>query len=130
LKSVSETILEAASGPATPFITDAEVLQELVHRYRALRVWADRGAAVFRNFASLMAGRIIPMLAEDVQRAAELVDIHPRFSARDLVHLAVMERVGATAIVTADTTFDGLRDIERLDPLMAHRWLPRFISED
>jgi predicted nucleic acid-binding protein len=73
-----------------------------------------------------MRSRIEPVFTRDVERAASLADEHAEFEARDLVHVAVMERVGATAIVTADTTFDGLKGIERLDPLKANRWLKRF----
>ena len=35
-------------------------------------------------------------------------------SARDLVHWAVMQRVGAERIITADTDFDRLPGVERL----------------
>lgn len=111
-------------------MTDAEVLQELIHRYRALRSWTGVGNIVFSTFANLMEGRVEPMFAEDVTRAAELVDTYPRLSARDLVHIAVMERAGATAIVTADTTFDNLAGVERLDPAKAATWLPRFEDEE
>jgi predicted nucleic acid-binding protein len=70
------------------------------------------------------------MFAEDVQRAAELAATYPRLSAHDLVHVAVMERAGATAIVTADSAFDNLAGIERLDPADAAAWLPRFEDGD
>ena len=110
-------------------MTDAEVLQELIHRYRALRSWTGVGDLVFSTFANLMRRRVEPMSAEDVQRAAELTETYPRLSARDLVHIAVMERVGATAIVTADSSFDNLDGIERLDPADAASWLPRFEDE-
>ena len=70
------------------------------------------------------------MFAQDVIRAGDLTDTYSRLSARDLVHIAVMERAGATAIVTADTAFDNLNDIERLDPADAAKWLPRFEDED
>ena len=36
-------------------------------------------------------------------------------SARDLVHLAVMRRLGVSRIVTTDTDFDGLAEVEVLD---------------
>jgi hypothetical protein len=125
LKKPCLEIIDAAARPRAPFFTNAEVLQELIHRYRAINAWATRGRGAFGAFLAVMEDRIEPMLDRDVIHAAELLDATPRLSARDLVHVAVMERVGATAIVTADTTFDGLKGIERLDPLKAKRWLPR-----
>ena len=129
LKEPSKEILATVAVRREPFITDAEVLQELLHRYKSLRMWPEPGERTFVDFAMLMDGRIEPMFAEDVQRAADLADAHPRLSARDLVHIAVMERAGATAIVTADTAFDNLAGIERLDPANAASWLPRFAEE-
>ncbi len=126
LKEPCRIIIEAAARQGTLFFTNAEVLQELIHRYRAINAWTARGLGTFKAFATAMEDRIEPIFAEDVQCAAGLVDTYPRLSARDLVHLAVMERVGATAIITADTTFDGLDGIERLDPASAAKWLPRF----
>ena len=54
--------------------------------------------------------------------AAKLVDAHPRLSARDLIHLAVMKRLGVTRIVTTDGGFQGLPIIERLDPAYIENW--------
>ena len=129
LKIPCEDVLAFVSQHEGRFITSAEVLQELVHVYRAVHAWTDRGARVFADFARLMEGRTESLLAEDVLRGAELADTYPRLSARDLVHVAVMERAGATAIVTADTSFDNLHGIERLDPAKATRWLLRFEDE-
>jgi predicted nucleic acid-binding protein len=120
-----EIIRTIARRPA-PFFTNAEVLQELLHRYRSLRAWDNIGRDSFVAFAQLLEGRIEPIFASDVERAADLADDHLSLDARDLLHLAVMERVGATAIITADTSFDNLDGIERLDPVKVKRWLSRF----
>jgi predicted nucleic acid-binding protein len=40
----------------------------------------------------------------------------PYLGARDLLHLAIMQRVGATSIVTADSAFDAVASVQRLDP--------------
>ena len=130
LKTPSRRIIEAASASRSRFFTDAEVLQEIVHRYQAISAWQGRGQLIFEEFFLVMEGRIEPMFAEDVQRAVELTEAYPQLSARDLVHVAVMERAGATAIVTADSAFDNLDGVERLDPANAASWLPRFEDED
>ena len=97
------------------FVTDAEVLQELVHRYVSSGRWA-LGREVLENFAELMHERIEPVYADDILRAGRLADELPGVSARDLVHLAVMRRLNVSRIVTADTDFDRLPEVERLDP--------------
>ena len=54
--------------------------------------------------------------------ASELTNSHPGVSARDLVHAAVMRRLGVDRIISADTDFDRLEAIERLDPAHMDEW--------
>ena len=103
------------------FATDSEVLQEIMHRYLASGRWT-LGREVVRAFAEAMSGRVEPVHAEDVTLAAELADRHPGVSARDLVHAAVMQRLGADHIISADTDFDRFGDIIRLDPARIEEW--------
>ena len=121
LKEPASAVLELAAREPAAFITDAEVLQELLHRYRSLKV-LDRFRSRFGAFASLMNGRVEPMYASDAERAAELADLYPRLSARDLIHTAIMFRVGCSRIVTADGGFDSVKGIERLDPMLVDEW--------
>ncbi len=114
-------ILRMAAEEPQPFVTDSEVLQELMHRYLALGRW-ELGRDVLRAFAEAMQGRIEPVHAEDVLLAAELADRHPGVSARDLVHAAVMQRLGTGRIISADTDFDSLEDVNRLDPAHVGEW--------
>ena len=103
------------------FITDAEVLQELLHRYSAIRRW-ERGAAVLNEFALTMRGRVEPIVADDVEWAASLVTRHPRLSARDAIHAAVMRRLGIERIASTDGGFNGIPGIQRLDPARIDEW--------
>lgn len=119
----AEILLLIAAQPSA-FITDAEVLQELLHRYLALRRWY-LGSQVLQHFSTIMQGRIEPVQPMDVQRAAALADWYPGLSARDLLHAAVMERTGARAIITADRNFDVLPQLERLDPVDLSLWKGR-----
>jgi predicted nucleic acid-binding protein len=102
------------------FLTNTEVFQELLHRYLALRQW-EHGRNVFRDFAQLLQDRVAPVLFEDAQRAAELANSY-RLGARDLIHVAVMVRLGVRQIVSADKGFDQIADIERLDPADVESW--------
>ena len=103
------------------FITNAEVLQELLHRYLASGVGA-LGREVVSSFAELMQGLIEPVYAEDILLAANLADVSPQVSARDLVHAAVMQRLQVRRIISADKDFDRVDGIERLDPLRIEEW--------
>jgi uncharacterized protein len=114
-------ILDLAAQHHDAFVTDAEVLQELLHRYLALRLW-PQGVPLFARFASLMRSRTAAILGPDVERAAELASRYPGLSARDIIHVAVMKRLTVTRIVSADQGFDRLPDIERLDPARFSEW--------
>ena len=120
-KSPCADILRMVAENPQAFITDAEVLQELVHRYLAQGRWA-LGREVLRTFALAMLDRIEPVYAADIRMAMELADRHPGISARDLVHAAVMQRLGIDQIISADTDFDRLPGITRLDPHGIREW--------
>jgi uncharacterized protein len=114
-------ILDLSAQHEDAFVTDAEVLQELLHRYLALRLW-PQGAPLFKRFASLMRSRTAAILGPDVERAAVLASQHPGLSARDIIHVAVMKRLGVGRIVSADKGFDRVPNIERLDPRRFSEW--------
>ena len=116
----SQVLMLAAQSPAS-FVTDAEVLQELLHRYLALRLWAQ-GKEVFHCFAELMRERVEPVQGADVEQAARLADEYPELGARDLLHAAVMRRLGVRRLVSADAGFDRLSGLERLDPAGVETW--------
>lgn len=121
LKEPCADILALVAEHPNAFITDAEVLQELLHRYLALRLW-NQGREVFLAFAQLMRDRIESVVADDVQAAASLADQRADLSARDLLHAAVMGRLATRRIVSADAGFDRLPGIERLDPARLSAW--------
>ena len=58
-----------------------------------------------------------------------MADRHPGVSARDLVHAAVMQRLGANRIISADTDFDNLAGIERLGPARVDEWESSILSD-
>ncbi len=121
LKAPCIQVLMLAAEHSLAFVTDAEVLQELLHRYLALRLW-PQGREVFGRFSELMHERVEPVEATDVHHAAMLADGHSELGARDLLHAAVMRRLGVRRIVSADTGFDRLPEVERLDPARIASW--------
>lgn len=121
LKEPCARILRTVAEDPRPFVTDSEVLQELLHRYLALGRW-ELGREVLRAFAEAMHGRVESVHAEDVLTASELADRYPDASSRDLVHAAVMQRMGTGRIVSADSDFDRIEGVERLDPARIGEW--------
>jgi len=121
-----EVLTLVATYPAA-FVTDAEVFQEILHRYRAIGRWLE-GEQLFQRFAALMGGRVADVTLSDVEAAARLANSYPGLSARDLLHLAVMRRVGAASIITADAAFDVVSGVDRLDPADVATWRNRIVS--
>ena len=103
------------------FLTNTEVMQELMHRYRSSGRWA-LGKEVFRSFAEAMRDRVEPVFLEDVEWASDLASRYPEMHSRDLVHAAVMKRLGVDRIVSADRGFDRLAGLVRLDPVDVAQW--------
>ena len=93
-------------------VTDAEVLQEILHRYIAV----NRRDAIQAAFDSLLGivDEVLPIDHATVERAKEIVFGNRRLSARDAIHIAVMERNGISRILTFDFGFDGFPGITRL----------------
>ena len=98
-----------------------------MHRYLASGRWI-LGREVVRAFAEAMRGRVEPVRGEDVILATELADRHSGVSTRDLVHTAVMQRLGVNRIISADTDFDRLEGIDRLDPTRIEEWEDSILS--
>ena len=107
--------LAAVNENPDGFITDAEVFQEIMHHYRRTQRW-DAGQMVVESFATMMRGRVSPVSIDDVLAAGRLANEHQDLSTRDLLHLAVMRRLGVTRIVTADADFGRVPGVIRLDP--------------
>jgi predicted nucleic acid-binding protein len=111
-KSDAQRWLEKLVSDRERLVTDAEVLQEILHRYVAI----DRRDAIQPAFEALL-GIVDQVLGIDrvaAERAKEIVLGHRNLSARDAVHLAVMEQHGIDRILTFDSGFDGFPGVTRL----------------
>ena len=121
LREPSIRVMQVVAAHPDRFLTDAEVLQEIIHRYISVRRW-PLGREVFNDFAEAMHGRIEPIYAEDVSHAATLVDDHPSINARDLLHTAVALRLGVSRIISMDADFDRIPGVTRLSPERISEW--------
>lgn len=109
-KDASRALLERALIDREPLVTDAEVLQEILHRYVAI----DRREAIGPATDVLLdvVDRVFPVEREDVERARRLV-MSTSLSARDAVHVAIMQRHAVRTIMSFDRGFDAVAGIER-----------------
>ena len=109
-KTAARTLLERAITDGELLVTDAEVLQEILHRYVAI----DRRDAIEPATAALLdiVDEVFPVERVDVERARKIV-LGTRLSARDAIHLAIARRRGVDRILTFDRAFDGVDGIER-----------------
>jgi uncharacterized protein len=113
-KADAQVLLEGLAAAGERLVTDAEVLQELIHRYTSIqrRDAIDMSLAVLLGFVD----EVFPIEKADVLRAAEIAQGRAQLSARDAVHVAVMERNNITSIFSFDGDFDrwpGLKRIHR-----------------
>ena len=111
-KADAQRLLEKLITDRQRLVTDAEVLQEILHRYVAI----DRRDAIQPAFDALI-GVVDQVLAVDgmvVQRAKQIVLGYRQLSARDAVHLSVMEQNGIERILSFDSGFDAFPRITRL----------------
>ncbi len=111
-KVEAQRLLEKLIRDRQRLITDAEVLQEILHRYVAI----DRRDAIQPAFDALLGivDEVLPVDDKAVERAKQIVLEYRRLSARDAVHLAVMEKHGIARILSFDSGFDSFPGVTRL----------------
>jgi predicted nucleic acid-binding protein len=61
---------------------------------------------------------ILPVTQDDIALTIELSRVYGPggAKARDLIHAAVMRNNGLSTIISADTHFDQIEELERIDP--------------
>ena len=112
LKADAQRLLERCIAERERLVTDAEVLQEILHRYVAI----DRLDAIQPAFDAVLGlvDGVFPVDLTAVERARTIVLGKRRLSARDAIHVAVMEAQGIRRILSFDGGFDGFPGIERV----------------
>jgi predicted nucleic acid-binding protein len=97
----AQRVLERLASERRLLVTSSEVLEEILHRYVA----SGRRDALEPAFEVLRAivDSVLAVEEADVLAAKDLVNAHPRLSARDAVHAAVMRRHQITEIVQNST---------------------------
>jgi len=111
-KSDAQRLLEKLVSERQRLVTDAEVLQEILHRFVAI----DRPDAIQPAFDALLGvvDQVLPIDRAAVERAKQIVQGNRHLSARDAVHLAIMEQHGIEQILSFDSGFDRFPGVQRL----------------
>lgn len=111
-KRDARRILEGLITDDERLVTDAEVFQEILHRYSSI----DRREAIQPAFDVLLGvvDEVFPVDLTDVRRAKTVLLGHRTISSRDALHLAVMERHQVTTILSFDRGFDAYPGVARL----------------
>lgn len=111
-KAGAQRWLEELVSGRERLATDAEVLQEILHRYVSI----ERPDAIQPAFDALLGvvDDVFPIDQQAVQRAREIVLGRKGLSARDAIHLAVMQAHGINRILSFDRGFDDYPGVTRL----------------
>jgi hypothetical protein len=113
-KAASARFVERVAKGDVEAALDAEVLQEILHRYRALRRWRE-GRTLF-DLTRQVFGVVIPVTAEVLDRARHLLDDYGTLMARDALHAAVVFENDLDAICSFDRDFDFIEGLRRQEP--------------
>ena len=113
-KDASAALLERVARGEVEAALDAEVLQEILHRYRAIRRWKD-GRRVY-DLARRTVDIVLPITGEVTDQARAIMDQHPKLMARDALHAAVCRVAGAEAICSYDSDLDIVAWLRRVEP--------------
>lgn len=110
-KEQAQRLLEQAIVEDERLVTDAEVLQEILHRYVAI----GRRDAIEPAFEVLLGivDEVLPVELPDVQRARRLL-ASPGLSARDAIHVAIMQRRDIARVMSFDRAFDLVPGLQRV----------------
>ncbi len=111
-KEAARRLIERSIAAADRLVTDVEVIQEILHRYVAI----NRRDAIQPAIDVLLGivDEVFPIGLTDVERATRLVLSTERLSARDAVHLAVMQSRNVGQVMSFDRAFDGIPGLTRV----------------
>ena len=111
-KRDAQRLVESTLASGEQLVTDAEVLQEICHRYASI----GRPEAIQPTFDALLE-TVDEVLAIDravAEGAKDIVLRYTTLSARDATHLAAMAEHGIDRIMTFDRGFDSYPRVERV----------------
>jgi len=112
-KADAQRVLEKLVGDRQRLVTDAEVLCKRYCTATSLSI-VGTPSNLRSTPCSVLPNQVLAVDLATAERAKEIVMGHRKMSARDAVHLAVMEHHGIERILSFDSGFDGFPGITRL----------------
>jgi uncharacterized protein len=109
----TQFLLRVARGEVEAAV-DTEVLQEILHRYRAMGRW-EEGRRVY-DAARRIVLVSIPITGEIMDAARDLLDTYPSLSVRDALHAAATLQMGAEGLCSYDEDFNDINGFKRIVP--------------
>lgn len=113
-KKPSLRLLEAVAEGRIDGVLDAEVLQEILHRYRAIGAWPG-GRTVYDRAREIFP-MVLPITVDVLDTARALLDRTSGISARDALHAAVVDSYELEGICSYDRGFDRVPGLPRQEP--------------
>ena len=113
-RETCDAALDCLQKSTVRVVTNAEVLQEILHRYFSQQRPGD--ARTVHGAARELCDEIIPVTEGHTIRALALLLDHQQLPARDAIHVATMEDWGIRTILSADQDFDAVPSVDRIDP--------------
>ncbi|HCU24763.1 MAG TPA: VapC toxin family PIN domain ribonuclease [Deltaproteobacteria bacterium] len=115
-KRITQTTLEDLISRRESLVTNAKVLQEIIHRYTAIRrkEFIQPAFDLLHSFIE----KIFDVTEADSEGAKDLVLRYERLSARDALHAAQMKRLKIKNIFSFDGGFDVIPGFQRLPSLL------------
>ena len=93
-------------------VTDVEVYQEILHRFRA--IGRDEMIQPAFDVLSAIVDDVFAVSFGDVDAARDILLGNPRISARDAPHVSVMRRRDIQRVLSFDRGFDDVTGVERI----------------
>ena len=112
LKDAARAAIERCVNRGERLVTSAGVMQEILHRFVAIKRPAAIQAAL--DVLAGVVDDVLPIEAVDVTNARDVLLSRARLSARDAIHVAVMKRHGIERVMSFDAGFDAVGWIERV----------------
>ena len=112
LTDAARAAVERCVNRGERMVTSAEVMQEILHRFVAIKR-PDAIQAALDVLAGVV-DAVLPIEAVDVTNARDVLLSRARLSARDALHVAVMKRHGIERVMSFDAGFDEVGWIERV----------------
>ena len=114
LREPCTRILDRVARNHLDAVTSVEVVQEIMHRYLALR--RTEGAAALAEHTLDLFAPVLPVTHGVMRRVPALISRYPSLGARDAVHVATCLHEGITEIISPDRGFDAVEGLRRIDP--------------